>query len=731
MIKSRRIVVALVGLLVLGLLSGWFQGAYAQKQNKKEAEEVYTRPKPKEPIRPEIPGANRYQTDKVFLEYADSLFRPAHSIEEFQIVKGSVKFRHGNMWMFCDSAYYYPEKNSMIAFGNVRMEQGDTLFVYADRLDYDGMERHATLVDGPSRDNVELKNRDVTLITDSLDYDLENEIGWYAIGGQLDDGVNTLNSIYGEYSPATKLAKFRNEVVLVNNKDGYRMITEELDYNTDTHIATINTKTRIEGATDTIETTRGWYDTQTDHAELTSRSLITHRDSTNKVTWLEGDSIIYDKASRLSKAFMFRDPMKVRQPMIITDTARKVQLIGGYGEYNDSTKLAFSTEYPLLIEYSRPDTLFLRADTILSFIRTEMVWPDSLAHGWSKATRMRLAKFKSILDIAADMHVELQLMDPRIPKPGYGLPVVKDSVVAELKDTIKIPESINKGDTLTIIEGDTIMHGELPTDKPRNDDREEGMEKTPSAVMPSVPKLRIDKLGRDSAYMVPKEFHVAKAIGRARFFNQDLQGVADTMIMEQYDSLLHLIRKPVVWSEERQVVGNRIDVHFNDSTPDWAILPDGGMLAEHLDEDFYNQVTGSVIKAWLENQKIRRAEVNGNVQVVFMPEEDDSTFSKLVNAESSYLNIDFKDGKVSHLKMWPEVTGTVTPAGEVKRTQKYLDGFRWLGMLRPQRQWYGSSLRWVDELGEVPEALDEWFKEPDVVKRTPISPAEYKDMMNK
>ena len=157
----------MVALALLGLAWSWIGDARAQSARNKPKTETYTRPKPREPIKPQIPDVNRFQDDKVFLEHADSLFRPANEYEEFQIVKGTVKFRQGGMWMFCDSAYYYPEKNSMDAFGHVEMRQGDTLFVYADKLYYDGLEKHATLVRGPSRDKVELKNRTVNLKTDS------------------------------------------------------------------------------------------------------------------------------------------------------------------------------------------------------------------------------------------------------------------------------------------------------------------------------------------------------------------------------------------------------------------------------------------------------------------------------------------------------------------------------------------------------------------------------------
>lgn len=706
----------MVALALLGLAWSWIGDARAQSARNKPKTETYTRPKPREPIKPQIPDVNRFQDDKVFLEHADSLFRPANEYEEFQIVKGTVKFRQGGMWMFCDSAYYYPEKNSMDAFGHVEMRQGDTLFVYADKLYYDGLEKHATLVRGPSRDKVELKNRTVNLKTDSLDYDVMNERGWYTTGGVLQDDVNTLTSIYGEYSPNTKQAKFRDDVKLVNNKDGYKLRTSELDYNTDTHIADINTHTVIEGANDTIVTTKGWYDTQTDHAQLTSRSTITHRDSANNVTWLEGDSIIYDKLTRLSRAYMFRDKSKHQQPMVLTDTARKVQLIGGYGEYNDSTRTAMATEYPLLIEYSRPDSLFLRADTILSYIVQEMVWPDSLDNMLSAATRARLARFESLQQIADSMPVVLSLLPYKFQLPGWGetpklpeeseeqAPVSERSERSEPSDSVDYSNNSNSTDTL-----DSLA--------------------AVDTVPPAPPGPKLDKLGRDSAFMIPKDFHVAKAIGKARFFNKDAQGVADTMIYVQHDSMMYMLRKPLVWSGERQVMGNRIDLHLNDSTVDWAYLPESGILGEHVDEDFYQQLSGTKMKAFIDNEMIKRLEVEGNVQTIVLPQESDSTVNKLVNAESSYLTIDFVDGKLDHLKMWPEVSGTVTPIGQVKQSQKFLQGFRWLDMLRPQRGWYGDRVRWIDELGEVPEALEQWFREASPIKAAPPKPSEYKGMV--
>lgn len=688
--RCPRIIAGVLAMIFLaGTLSLW-QSANAQTRKKTAPkQESFTRPKPTKPAKPTIPSADRYQEDKVFLENADSLFRPPHEYEEFQVVKGNVKFRHGGMWMFCDSAFYYPEKNSLDAFGHVEMRQGDTLFVYSDKLYYDGTMKHATLARGASRPNVQLKNRNVSLTTDSLDYDLNSEMGWYTTGGVLEDDVNTLTSIYGEYSPATKVARFRDDVILVNNKDGYRMTTEELEYNTGTHIANISRPTRIEGANDTIITTEGWYNTTTDHAQLTSRSTIVHSDSNRNVTTLEGDSIIYDKATRVSRAYMFRDIRKQQRPMVLTDTARKVVLYGGYGEYNDSTRKALAAEYPLLIEYSRPDSLFLRADTIVSLIKSEMVWPDSLASGRDAATRARLRQYKSLGEIAGSMPISLLLLPKDVKNPGHGLV----TAVTETSSS-EIAEDIPDDTT------------EFPSDSVGS------------------PRRRLDRLGRDSAYMVSKDFHVAMALKRARVFNKDIQGIADTLIFRQVDSMLYMIRKPVVWSGERQVYGNLIEVHFNDSTVDRAHLPQSGVLAEHVAEDFYNQLSGSELTAYFINQQLKHLSVDGNVQTIFLPQEKDSTYNKLVSAESSYLTVDMDGKDMKHLKMWPEVTGSVIPLFEVKKTQQFLDGFRWLEALRPKRSWYGNTVRWLDDLGDVPDDLERYFNEAPIIRQAPRSPFE-------
>ncbi|MDE5872035.1 MAG: hypothetical protein K2H22_08850 [Muribaculaceae bacterium] len=709
--------------------------AYAQQQQKKNAvkkEETYTRPAPTRPIRPVIPDQNRYQSDKVFLEYADSLYKlqPAwNDTTEKQVVTGNVKFRQGSLWMFCDSAYYYPEINSLDAFGHIRMEQGDTLFVWADQLYYNGDARLAKLTNGPSESKVRLKDPSGELLTDTLDYDVDLETGFYGCGGLLKDDVNTLTSIFGQYNSRTKDAEFFYDVELVNHKDGFSLLSDTLYYNTATHMARIDSPTDIYGPNDTIYTSKGWYNTQLGNLEMVHRSTIIHKDSLGRATTLEGDSIVYDNATRVSRAYQYRDITKLSQPTVITDTANKLILISAFGMYNDSTKEAFATGYPLLKEYSRTDTLYLRADSIFTYIRQDTVrvpkfyperfvaepfkvqdfvyleWEsddDEMLPPLSKSEMTGL--LASMLAVIKEEHTppesEIQEVTDEIPIDSVSIPAdtvlyVADGFIAQVADSLVAP-----GDSLVMpVDSLAPPAGIL-------DILDGSQSRRPPEALPERKEPEIEMIIQEI-----RDYHVAKAYPRARFFNQDIQGVADTLEIYENDSLMFMKRRPVAWSGERQVSGEEIILHFNDSTVDHALLPKSGFMAEHVDEDFYNQLSGKKMEAWFEDDYLKRLFVDGNVQVIMLPMENDSSFNKLVDAESSYMTVDLEDKQIEKIKMWPEVTGNTTPLFLVKKAQKYLPGFRWLDAIRPKRTEIDGVLRWDDELGEVPEALDRYFSD--------------------
>ncbi|MDE5650573.1 MAG: hypothetical protein K2I35_06140, partial [Duncaniella sp.] len=205
-----------------------------------------------------------------------------------------------------------------------------------------------------------------------------------------------------------------------------------------------------------------------------------------------------------------------------------------------------------------------------------------------------------------------------------------------------------------------------------------------------------------TAYMQPDSTKVTNAFRRVRFFRNDIQGLCDSMSIVERDSIMYMYYHPIIWNGDKQIVGNVVYVHFTDSTSDWARLPESGVVGQHIGEDCYNQLTGSDMTAWFNDTTLRRLYVEGNVQVIMFPMENDSTYNKFSYTESSYMDAFFENGEVDRIIMWPETTGKVRPLYLSKARDYFLPVFRWFGPLRPMAP---------DEVFDYPPEMEDLKKQ--------------------
>lgn len=284
---------------------------------------------------------------KVYLLHSDVLKKSKKNPDpDAQILVGNVAFRHDSIYMYCDSACFYEKTNSLEAFDNVKMVQGDTLFLYGDYLFYDGNTQIAQV-----RNNVRMENRTTTLETDSLNYDRIENLGYFFDRGTLMDEENVLTSDWGEYSPATKVSVFNYDVKLVNPK--FTLTSDTLRYNTMSKVASIVGPSDIDSDNNHIYSELGFYYTQIGQAELLNRSVLT-----NEGKRLTGDSLFYDREKGVGEAFY---------DVVFTDTIGKNMLKGDYCYYSEPTGYAFATDRAVAVDFSQGDSLFLHADTLQLF----------------------------------------------------------------------------------------------------------------------------------------------------------------------------------------------------------------------------------------------------------------------------------------------------------------------------------------------------------------------------
>src|SRR5690606_18665666 len=197
---------------------------------------------------------------------------------------GDLRIRHEEVLMWADSAYTYTGNNRVDAFGNVRISQGDTLNLYARKILYNGDLNHARAFH-----NVRLINKNTTLYTDTLDYDLQSRTGYYEQTGKIVDSINTLTSKIGRYYTETDIIHFYGDVEGFN--DNYTLNSDTLIYSPKTGRATITGPTTIKDSLNTLYAEEGWYDTGSGEAELLKNPYIY-----NETQRLKAEYIKYNEA---------------------------------------------------------------------------------------------------------------------------------------------------------------------------------------------------------------------------------------------------------------------------------------------------------------------------------------------------------------------------------------------------------------------------------------------------
>ncbi len=505
-------------------------------------------------------------TTLIYLEKAQRLSFDQQRVPDGQLLTGDVRFRHGDALMYCDSAYFFQTTNSFQAFSNIRIVQGDTIFLYGDQLYYDGNSLLATL-----KHNVRMENSTTTLTTDTLYYDRMRNVAYYLTPGTIADELNSLKSHQAEYHPDTKQAIFKDSVHLTN--PNFVMDADTLHYNTVSHVADIVGPTTIvyHGQT-TIYSTLGWYNTRTEHSALYNKSLIEHQTQQT----LTGDTILYDKPRQFAQVYGH---------MLLTDTTNHTTLCGNYGYYNQLTGNGMATDSAMAIDWTDSDSLFMHADTLY------------------------ISRYKAL--------------PPPLP----------DSILAQQPDSMIVENT----DTLATNEPDSVNYNTL------------------------------------------------KAFWNVRLYRRDLQAIADSMFYDSRDSIMHLYREPILWSDNSQITGLNADIYMQNGTVHHAHITGNAIVVQQLDTLHYNQMQGKELYAYVRDKELYRVDVNGNTETVFYP-EDDGQLIGVNKTLSSFIKIFFKDKKVERAVLTPMSEGTMYPLDQIDSEELYLSQFFWAKSERPQNQ---------------------------------------------
>jgi lipopolysaccharide export system protein LptA len=621
------------------------------------------------------------------------------SVTTLQTIAGGAVVKQGTTIFHSDSLVINPVTHVLEAFGNIEINQADTVHTYSQYLKYLGVEKIAYL-----KKKVKLSDKKGTLFTEDLDYNLETGIGNFQNGGKVIEGKNVITSIEGTYYADTKDVYFKKNVKLDGPKNHVR--ADSLLYNMQTRQSTFISNTNIKNAEVEINTTQGTYDLVTGNAFFTSRSTV--KDSSGRI-YTANNMALENKSGNA----------QLEGEAVIIDSAGGYIILANQIFLNKINNSFLATRKPVLIIKQKHDSTYIAADTIFSgfstFVKNENIplqeknainvsLPENekIAHiQITDSTQKNLPSLpleKSDSSKVADSISVKQKPDSIKQKPDNNFsnklekvikgPPKKEKIVPEKRDSLLIDSSRNKvisevSDTVSMIKKPQIdsAHSSI---KNAGNDSAAIKNKIDSLENNSV-KKDLNKQSRDSTKSDSIRYFLA--FHHVRVFNDSLQSVADSLFLSSRDSVFRLYYDPVVWSGNSQITGDTIYLFTKNKQPERLYVFENGMIVNKTKEGFYNQMAGKTINGYFIDGKIDYMRVKGSQsESIYYLQDDDSAYIGMNRASGDVIDLYFKNEELKKVLFINDIKGTMYPMNEIPTDQMELKNFKWLDSRRPKNK---------------------------------------------
>ncbi len=262
---------------------------------------------------------------------------------------GNARVRQGGTILSGDSIIINSRTQIAEVFGDVHINDADTVNTYAQYLRYLGKERIAFL-----KRSVKLTDGKGTLLTDDLVYDLNSGVATYKGGGRVINGTSVLTSSDAVYYSNTKDVYFKKYVRLTDPK--YDITADSLLYNTTYKIATLISPTIVKTKDGKVIRSRnGTYNLQSGEANFYERTIIS--DSTSSAA---AEKMFFDEKTGIA---VLENNAKY------VDSANHIIAIGNRIETNRKENSFLATQKPVVIIVKDKDSTYIAADTLFSGLR--------------------------------------------------------------------------------------------------------------------------------------------------------------------------------------------------------------------------------------------------------------------------------------------------------------------------------------------------------------------------
>ena len=285
------------------------------------------------------------QQKRIQIVHADNSAIDEEEYPGATVLLGNVYVEHEGISLRSKKAIHYRNDNILRAFGDVVLNQGDTIIQTSDFVQYNGNSKKAF-----SWGDVVLRDPLMTLSTDTLRFDRLKQLLYYRSGATIKDTANVLTSTVGNYYLQSTKFQAQNDVVLTN--PDYVLKSDHLEYFTRDGKTYLYGPSTITGEDNFIYTENGFYDTKEDRSHFTENSRITYQN--REIT---ADSLYYDRTLGFASA---------TNNIQLKDTVNNTVIRGGYGEFYEKLDSAYVINRAVAILEIDQDSMYVHGDTLLA-----------------------------------------------------------------------------------------------------------------------------------------------------------------------------------------------------------------------------------------------------------------------------------------------------------------------------------------------------------------------------
>lgn len=376
-----------------------------------------------------------------------------------------------------------------------------------------------------------------------------------------------------------------------------------------------------------------------------------HFDKANNTATLNGNVVLRDRDMTLTTndlIYLVKEEIaRYHSGGRIVSTTNRNTLTSRQGTYNGKTEVFFFKRDVVLKNPSyivRSDTMHYRsASEVTLFYGPTTIDGDSVSiyceNGYydSRKDESRFGKHAWVRDRTTYLHGDSLYYNGKL---GFG-EVFRNVQIRDTTQTFEIRGNYGRHDEkselsfvtgrallLEIVDEDTLfMHAD---------------------TLKSMP----DSAGSQRVY----------AYHGVRFFKSNFQGVCDSLVYHQQDSLLLMYKDPILWSAQNQVTGDTLKLVMSNQSLETAWVLGHAFIVSDAEandsvqgpEIHFNQIKGKNATAHFRENELLSVQVEGNGELVYYPTDDKKERPQPMGTnqgECSSILMRFKEGELASLRM--------------------------------------------------------------------------------